>query len=370
MNKVIIYSIILLIGIACSQNFDLSPYQGPIHIVSSICLAYIMIEVGLVFTINKHKLNSYVKDYLVAATAASFPWILCFFYFFYSFDISLSESLLVSRFTAPTSAGLLFTMLAAAGLAKTWLFQKARNLAIFDDLDTILFMIPLQILFLGFSSTFLIALLIMLGLLFLGYKFLNQINLPTENTFVFIYSLLTMLILIWLEIFFHITIEILLPAFVVGCLLKHETFKMPERFRDLHPITTFFNYLLDISIKRVFMFLVGCSLPQLSSGTLTLSSTIYHVFMVTILSNLGKCFPIFCYKDEANLKTRLALSISMFPRGEVGAGILLLSISYGISETATTIAGLSLVLNLLLTGVFIMVVLKLINKEKEEKHNF
>ena len=53
---------------------------------------------------------------------------------------------LISRFAAPTSAGILFTMLAAAGLKKEWIYKKTQVLAIFDDLDTILLMIPLQIL--------------------------------------------------------------------------------------------------------------------------------------------------------------------------------------------------------------------------------
>lgn len=40
-------------------------------------------------------------------------------------------------------------MLEAAGLKDTWLFRKARILAIFDDLDTILLMVPLKILVIG-----------------------------------------------------------------------------------------------------------------------------------------------------------------------------------------------------------------------------
>ena len=57
---------------------------------------------------------------------------------------SWTEALLAGRFAAPTSAGILFSMLAAAGLSGTWVFRKARVLAIFDDLDTVLLMIPLD----------------------------------------------------------------------------------------------------------------------------------------------------------------------------------------------------------------------------------
>lgn len=71
-------------------------------------------------------------------------------------------------------------------------------------------------------------------------------------------------------------------------------------------------------------------------------------------------FPFFRYRKEATIRERLALSISMFPRGEVGAGVLVVSMGYGLGGTALTVAVLSLALNLLLTGVFIIAVKKLI----------
>jgi hypothetical protein len=71
-------------------------------------------------------------------------------------------------------------------------------------------------------------------------------------------------------------------------------------------------------------------------------------------------FPAFCYRKEASLRERLAVSIGMWPRGEVGAGVLVLSLSYGIGGPIVTIAMLSLALNLVLTGVFILWIKKLI----------
>jgi hypothetical protein len=78
-----------------------------------------------------------------------------------------------------------------------------------------------------------------------------------------------------------------------------------------------------------------------------------HVLFITIISNLGKMFPALCYRKEAHWRERLALSIGMWPRGEVGAGILIISLSYGIGGPVVTIAMLSLGLNLMLTGFFI-----------------
>ena len=78
------------------------------------------------------------------ATAAM-PWFLIAIYYIFvllppeywdSWE-AWKENLLLSRFAAPTSAGILFTMLAAIGLKSSWIYKKIQVLAIFDDLDTI-----------------------------------------------------------------------------------------------------------------------------------------------------------------------------------------------------------------------------------------
>jgi hypothetical protein len=78
-------------------------------------------------------------------------------------------------------------------------------------------------------------------------------------------------------------------------------------------------------------------------------------------------FPVFCYRGEASLKERLAVSIAMWPRGEVGAGVLIVSMSYGIGGPLIAIAALSLALNLMLTGVFISAVTRLLTSAEAEK---
>ena len=96
-------------------------------------------------------------------------------------------------------------------------------------------------------------------------------------------------------------------------------------------------------------------LPPMDAGQIA-----WHVLIVTLISNLGKMFPVFCYRRAAHWRERLALSIGMWPRGEVGAGVLVVSLSYGIGGPVVTVAVLSLALNLLLTGLFIAVVKRLI----------
>jgi Kef-type K+ transport system membrane component KefB len=120
-----------------------------IRVLTMVGLSFIMVRVGYEFDIDKTNLKQYSWDYIVAFTAASIPWILVTLYFVFvllppevwSNLAAWHETLLAGRFAAPTSAGVLFSMLAAAGLSATWLFRKSRILAIFDDLDTVLLMI-------------------------------------------------------------------------------------------------------------------------------------------------------------------------------------------------------------------------------------
>lgn|GEM_PF-2139195 len=101
---------------------------------------------------------------------------------------------------------------------------------------------------------------------------------------------------------------------------------------------------------------------ELGKISLDLTTALMHVVALTVLANIGKCFPLFCYKNEATVRERLALCVAMFPRGEVGAGVLLVALSYGLGGVPAALAGMSLALNLLLTGGFIAVVIKLLGK--------
>lgn len=60
----------------------------------------------------------------------------------------MENNLLISRFAAPTSAGIL-SRCSPPPAEKEWIYKKTQ-VPVFDDLDTIL-MIPLQILMIGFK---------------------------------------------------------------------------------------------------------------------------------------------------------------------------------------------------------------------------
>jgi Kef-type K+ transport system membrane component KefB len=362
-----------------------------------------MIHVGYEFEIDKQNLRQYGWDYVVAFTAASFPWLFVTLYFIYimlpaevwgSWD-AWKGSLLAGRFAAPTSAGVLFSMLAAAGLSATWVFRKARILAIFDDLDTVLLMIPLKMMMVGLAWQLGLIVVIIVVLLWAAWRWMHKIELPVTWPWVLTYSAVIVVVSeilyrfsILLDDTVPIHIEVLLPAFVLGVMLRVPQGQDPHRddTREGHQEGPEEETEQRVStyVSAVFMFLVGLNMPPvfhqaavavktgipeaaaraaelLSSqpvpgwGALAL-----HVLVITVISNLGKMYPAFCYRREAHWRERLAVAIGMWPRGEVGAGVLVVSLSYGIGGPVVTVAMLSLALNLLLTGAIILVVKKLL----------
>jgi hypothetical protein len=263
-------------------------------------------------------------------------------------------------------------MLAAAGLGATWVFRKVRILAIFDDLDTVLLMIPLKMMMIGIAWQLGIVVLIMVLLLASAWIWLHSIKIPSSWNWVMVYSLI---IGMGSELVYKasrfiddsvpIHIEVLLPAFVLGCVISR-----PEQMMSQHQLQR--EHQVATIVSAIFMVLVGLSMPaiigQVSDATGFSTATILgHVLVVTLLSNLGKMFPVFCYRAEAHWRERLAVALGMWPRGEVGAGVLVISLSYGIGGQIVTVAMLSLVLNLCLTGLFIYIVQQLIRIPEIEK---
>ncbi len=367
MAQIVIYSLLLLAGIGASQFFDLSAIRPWTNAITMACLSYIMIEVGLEFVINKKKLKSYGVDAFIAAGAATIPWILCSGYFLFFLKADWKESLLVGCFAAPTSAGVLFAMLAAAGLGTTWVFKKAQVLAIFDDLFTVLLLVPLKVLFVGIKPELFIVVPMITFFLFSAYRWLHKVRLPIGKIWLLAYGILLTAITIGVEHTTHVHLEVLLPSFILGCLLfnPHDP-NLPLIHAHEHQYLEPENklaLLADKSVKSMFMFLVGVSLPKIAFADTGIQTILWHVLWISVLINLGKCLPAFFYKREAPLRERLALSVAMFPRGEVGGGVLLIALGYGLSGLPATLAGLTLALNLILIGFFIAIVNRLISKK-------
>ena len=394
MKKVISFSLMLMVGLALSQFLpklmgdSYGELKHMVEVALGVCLAFIMINVGREFEIDKSNVKVYVKDYLVAMLAAALPWIFIAAYYIFALmpqewwgiGETWKESLLLSRFAAPTSAGILFSMLAAMQLQKSWIYQKAQTLAIFDDLDTIILMVPLQVAMIGQFNWQMMAMLIAIfGMFYVGWRYMSRFDMPQNWYAVFTYAVLvygaTLLVYTVTKHFFGdkgaIHIEVLLPAFIFGMIIKnkHVGGKSEERVSSL--------------ISVVFMLLVGMSMPLIdfdatatAGESASLISTIpmmsgweiaLHVLVVTILSNLGKLAPMLFYRDRS-LTERLALSVGMFARGEVGAGVIFIALGYNIGGPVLLISVLTLVVNLILTIGFVYWVKRLaIKAETQQK---
>lgn len=375
MKKILLYSLLLILGLSGSQFVD-GTAEEIVNLGTMLCLSFIMIHVGYEFEIDKSKPTQYIKDYIIAGTSAAFPWLFCAAYFIWIIGMdSWKDALLVARFSSPTSAGVLFSMLAVAGLSATWMFRKARILAIFDDLDTILLMIPLKMMIVGMRWQLIVVIFVIIALLWLAWRYLHLISLPIKWPWVILYSFLITAISEILHLAsglideaVPIDIEVLLPAFVLGCMLKrppgHSSHTDDAIRGNPEELERPKEQRVAMIITSVFMVLVGLSMPVIVGDNVDWKILAEHVFLITVLSNIGKMFPVLCYREEATVRERLALSISMFPRGEVGAGVLVVSMGYGLGGEVLTVAAFSLALNLLLTGLFIVVVKKLLEKPK------
>jgi len=378
MKKVLLFSILLLLGLIGSQW--LPAYIGPayakvgdlVRILTMAGLSFIMIRVGYEFDINKSNLRQYGWDYFVAFTAASFPWVFVTLYFvlvllppeIWGNLAAWQETLLAGRFAAPTSAGVLFSMLAAA------------------------------------------------------YFFLHEVRIPVTWPWVMAYAggITGLSEVVYqgsklIDVSVTIHIEVILSALLLGCVMAYpkanagESLVQGVSHNGHDTIDTPQERHVATIVAAVFMVLVGLSMPMIPSGDsetwagvmteqieptlhgagaptaepaaakvgaaqqigrvtavqppMSWAQIVMHVLIITIISNIGKMFPAFCYRREAHWRESLALSIGMWPRGEVGAGVLVISLSYGIGGPIVTVAMLSLALNLLLTGVFIYIVKQL-----------
>jgi Kef-type K+ transport system membrane component KefB len=382
MRRVITYSLLLVAGMALSQLPIVQSFNSAIATLTMIFLAYIMIEVGMEFDIDKSRLGSYAVDYGIAMGAAALPWLCAALYFWWFFSLGFKESLLVGRFASPTSAGILFTMLAAAGLAATWLYKKARVLAIFDDLDTVLLMIPLKIMLIGFEPKLLILILVLFLFLAAAYFCIHWLRVPTSNSWVILYALLVWGATYAFDYATDLHLEVLVPAFALGCVIKSDHLHGSAEYADTgHGASAYESpaqAILDWAIKGGFMLLAGMALPPIQLGGMSIVAVLAHLICITIVSNIGKCVPMMAYRDEATPRERLALCIGMFPRGEVGIGVLLVSLEIfrqqnildsSAVQQSMTISALSLALNLALTGVFIMAVIRLLPRQVGKRAN-
>lgn len=409
MRKIYLYSLLLAAGLIASQ-FLAGRGQALIKLLTMFCLAFIIIRVGYGFEITREKSPKYIWDHVVALSTTILPWIFCAAYFVFAMapeELWRSremwwEALLAGRFAAPTSLGVLFSMLAAAGLSGTWFYKKIKTLAIYDDLDTLLLVVPLKIMLASMNPKAALLALVPLGIGWAAWRYLyvsqRPVKLPASWPWLIFYSAVITIVIEGvnlgskvIETTVPVHLEVLLPAFILGSLMArspqtdfggedtraNRSLKLenPQEQRAATLVSACFMALVGLSLPPFVGFSLGndagTALPMKFEGVKPevlarlqqmpgWGTLAVHVLIVSFLSNLGKIAPAFCYWREASRRESLALAIGMWPRGEVGAGVLVISLAYGISDPVLAVAVLSLALNLLCSGLFVLAVKKLV----------
>ena len=89
MRKVAIFSLLLIAGMVGAQLLPgltgdtYAEVSHGLRLATMVALAFIMIHVGYEFELDKTNLRQYGWDYVVAMTAAAFPWIFVVLYFLF-----------------------------------------------------------------------------------------------------------------------------------------------------------------------------------------------------------------------------------------------------------------------------------------------
>src|SRR5215468_7504280 len=194
MRRVFLYSFLLTVGLGLSWWLG-GRSQAVATSLAMFCLSFIMIRIGYGFEVARTQ-PQYTWDYVVSMTTTVLPWLFCTMYFVFAMaprELVRSrdmwwEAAVLGRFAAPTSVGLLFPMLAAAGLSETWLYRKARTLAIFDDLETTLLFVPVKFFVLSKNIKLVLVVFVIFGLLWAAWKYVYFLRLPATWPWLLLYS--------------------------------------------------------------------------------------------------------------------------------------------------------------------------------------
>lgn len=370
MSKVALHFSLLMVGLVISsQVAPLSPGAVAVQsFLATTCLCFLLIQTGLAFEIERSRVAEGAWDWFVATVSAACPWLLVSIYFLAVFLPTSGwndsgpwlTALLSARFAAPSSVGVLVIMLAAAGVSSGWLHRKARGLAVLGNVATVLLMLPLKIFMVGYHWQMGAMLVALAALLILARWKSRCLGWPVSWPWRLGYAIAITTVTggihrsgRWIDDVLPLQIEVLLPALVLGCLLVRPQTQAKNAEAAEHRAEAW--------MAGVFMLLVGASMPPLSMASSGMSPGMLatHVLCVTGLSCLGRLFPLLCYRRQASFRQRLALCLGLWPRGEVGVGMLLLSVSYGVGGAMVIVAAYSLALNLLCTGLFALAIKRL-----------
>jgi len=399
--KILVYSFLMCLGLAISQFIPQAlddEFGFYVRLPAGIALSYIIVHVGLDFEIVKWRLPTYAVDFFVATSAALIPLVVVFWYlkyvcgshslpehWFIPQALGTSQGLLLSVFSAPTSAGMLISMMEAADLKHTWVFKKASMLAILDDIDSLVFIAFMRILAIsgaGVDLRHFGPVILTVGLLTIAWFNIHKFVIPHSWPWVLMYAFI-LGTGFWIiegitrefpHCNFIFVVAVLIPSFTLGCVTydpkmetsqsyKHIEIELSEEFIERQEYIDSHAPCMETFMGCAFMFFVGLSMPSLTAlKTITTSALIFHVVMINILMLLGKLIICFFYSNETTKTQRIALGLAMCPRGEIGASVIIITIQTlkdQIDPSYLGIVVLSVIMNLVSSCALIVYVKKL-----------
>jgi len=299
-------------------------------------------------------------------------------------ELGVSQGLLLSVFSAPTSAGMLISMMEAADLKNTWLFKKASMLAILDDIDALVFIAFMRILAIGsgYDLRHFGPVIVTVGLLTIAWFNMHKFVIPHSWPWVLLYAILIGTGL-WLwegltreykDCTYIFVIAVLIPSFTLGCITydpkmetsqsyKHIEIELTEEFIERQEYIDSHAPCMETFMGCAFMFF--CWIKYANSDRTSWDGNDSCDISCDCDPNPHdgrQTGNMFIHGNETNTKDRYALGLAMVPRGEIGASVIIITLQTlkgRINDAYLGIVVLSVIANLVLSCGFIVYVKKL-----------
>ena len=147
-------------------------------------------------------------------------------------------------------------------------------------------MIPLKMMLIGFTLKLLGLGVVVVGLFVAAYYMMHWLRVPTNNFWVAGYATLVWGLCVAFDYVTDLHLEVLLPAFALGCIIKSDHLHGSEEFDPdtlgPNPYNRELEDILDRFIKGGFMLLAGMALPPVQFGWMGIGGVLLHVIFLTV----------------------------------------------------------------------------------------
>ena len=128
---------------------------------------------------------------------------------------------------------------------------------------------------LGFQPKLVILVLAVVAFLAAAYFWIHWLNVPTGNGCIALYAILVWLITFAFDYVTDLHLEVLIPAFALGCIIKSNHLHGSADYETTtHPLKQGHDWeaVLDAVVKGGFMLLAGMAMPRIAVGGMNMFS--------------------------------------------------------------------------------------------------